>query len=97
MVGVAKESLPNASEGRKINDPPDRIEAEDRERDPGPVLRLGEEPAARLALTCEVLSLLQSYYDFSSGVAFFQIPDCLRDFTQLVTPVDHRFHFSGLH
>lgn len=34
--------------------------------------------------------LFQGYYHFSSGVALFQVPDRLGDFTQLVAPVDHR-------
>jgi len=44
-----------------------------------------------------VLSLLHRDYDFPSGVAFLQIRDRCRDLTQLVSPVDDRFHFSGLH
>ena len=75
MVGLAQSPPPNASEGRKIDDPCDRLEAENRERDPSPLLTLCEESAARLALTDEVLSLLHRYYYFSSSVAFFQICD----------------------
>src|ERR1017187_2443289 len=36
-----------------------------------------------------------SYYYFSSGVSFFQIPDRLRDFTQAVAPVNHRLYLTG--
>ena len=88
---------PNASKGDKIDDPCDRSEAENRKRDPSPVVTQREEPAARLTLTREVLSLLHSYYDFASSVALFQIRNRCRDLTQLVTPVDDWLHFSGLH
>ena len=54
------------------------------------------EPAARLALTSEGV-IFHSYYDFSPGVTLFQISDGLWDLTQLVTPVDDRCYFSGLH
>src|ERR1700738_5589358 len=54
-------------------------------------------PAESKAPTGEVLWLLQGDYDFSSSVAFFQISDRRRDFTQLVSPIDDRFHLSGLH
>ena len=37
------------------------------------------------------------YYYFSLGVSFFQIPDCLRDFTQAVAPVNHRLYLTGFH
>ena len=40
---------------------------------------------------------LQSDDYFSPSVFFFQIPDSLRDFTQLEAPVDDRFYLSGLH
>src|ERR1017187_5992396 len=38
-----------------------------------------------------------SYYYFSLGVSFFQIPDRLRDFTQAVAPVNHRLYLTGFH
>jgi hypothetical protein len=38
-----------------------------------------------------------SYYDFSSGVSLFQIPNGLRDFTQAVAPVNHRLYLTGFH
>ena len=41
-------------------------------------------------------TMLHRYYHFPSGVSFFQIPDCLRDITQWVAPVDDRNHFSAL-
>src|SRR5208283_2040353 len=41
--------------------------------------------------------LFQSYYYFSSGVSFFQIPDSLRHFTQSVALVDDRYYLTGLH
>ena len=41
--------------------------------------------------------LFQAYDDFSSRVSFFQVPDRSRDLAQWVTPVDDRFHLSGLH
>src|SRR6266516_7603106 len=59
--------------------------------------RCAKKPAARLALTREVLSLLHCYYDFASSVALFQIRDCGRDLTQLISPINDRFHLSGLH
>jgi hypothetical protein len=40
--------------------------------------------------------VFQSYYYFSSSVSFFQMPDSLRDLTQLVTPVDDRCNLPGL-
>src|SRR5437867_10698126 len=87
---------PALSKVDKIDDPRDRIEAENRKRDPSPVVTLGEEPAARLALTREVLSLLHSYCDFASSVPLFQICDCGRDLTQLISPINDRFHLSRL-
>src|SRR5208282_77823 len=44
-----------------------------------------------------VLLLFQSDDYFPPSVPFFQIPDCLRHFTQPVTPVDNRRHFTSLH
>ena len=44
-----------------------------------------------------LIVMVQSYYYFSASVSFFQIPDGLRDLTQLVTLVDNRCYFSGLH
>jgi hypothetical protein len=45
-------------------------------------------------IRCSVWSgfvvLSQSYHYFSPGVALFQIPNRLGDFTQRVTSVDHR-------
>src|SRR5260370_6138011 len=38
-----------------------------------------------------------SYYYFSLGVPFFQIPDTLRDFTQPVALVDDRRYLSSRH
>ena len=45
------------------------------------------------ALLC-LLGIFQSYYYFSSGVSFFQIPDSLRDLTQRVRSVDDRGDFA---
>ena len=39
----------------------------------------------------------QGYYDFSAGVALFQIPDRFGGFTQCVTSVDDRCHFARRH
>src|SRR5213593_661597 len=41
--------------------------------------------------------MFQSYYHFSSTVAFFQIPDSLGDLTQPATPVDDRCYLCHLH
>ena len=41
--------------------------------------------------------LFQGYYYFSPSVPFFEMSDSLSDFAQLVTPVDDRRYFSGLH
>src|SRR6266404_9243407 len=41
--------------------------------------------------------LLHSDYYFSSSVAFFEIPHCLRGLAQLVSPVDDGLHLSRLH
>jgi len=58
-------------------------------------------PPAAWAGGCSALLgfvvMLQSYDYFSSSVPFFQIPDGLRDLTQLVTLVDDRCYLSGLH
>jgi len=81
----------------KIDGPCDRIEAENRKRDLSPVATQREEPAARLTLTREVFSLLNSYYDFASSVPLFQICDCGRDLTQLISPINDRFHLYRLH
>ena len=47
------------------------------------------------AATCMKVS--QGYYDFSAGVALFQIPDRFGGFTQCVTSVDDRCHFARRH
>jgi hypothetical protein len=41
--------------------------------------------------------IFDSYDYFPPSVSFFQISDSLRNFTQLVTPVDDRCYFSGRH
>src|SRR5439155_4648024 len=40
---------------------------------------------------------VHSYYHFPASVSLFEIADRLWDFTQLVSPIDDWFHFSGLH
>src|SRR5271155_2286163 len=46
---------------------------------------------------CKPGFLLQSYYDFSASVLFFQIPDSFWHLAQFVPPVDDRGHLSGRH
>src|SRR5438093_12363189 len=42
--------------------------------------------------------LFHSHYYFSSGVALFELLDRVANFaSRLVSAIDHRFEFSGLH
>src|SRR6266567_6585013 len=60
------------------------------------------QPATFAAVRCElsillvVISFCSDDY-FSTGVAFFEIVDCILCLTNLVSPVDDRRDFSGLH
>ena len=40
--------------------------------------------------------MFHNYDDFSPGVAFLQIPECLTDFAQRVRSVDYRCDLAGL-
>ena len=51
--------------------------------------------AKSAAALLDFVVIFQSYYYFSSGVPFFQIPESLRDFTQGVAPIDDRFQLGG--
>ena len=50
---------------------------------------------ARLGLTGEVFSLLQSYYYFPSSVPLFHDPNSISSITQTVAPIDDRFQFPA--
>ena len=60
----------------------------------GPVRAVG---SADLAARCRPESLVHRDNHFSSSVAFFQIPDRIRDLTQREGPVDDWSDLAGLH